>query len=93
MELRKLTQTDSYEADITEDIKISFTIRKNSDGSEKSVTGNILKTGNMTPFGFIGTTSDHNHSISISQGTLLSEAERGLIFSKGYEILETLLSE
>lgn len=93
MELRKLTQTDSYEADVTEEIKISLTIRKNADGSQRSVTGNIMKIGSNTPFGFIGTTSDYNHSLNISQGTLLSGTERGLIFSKGYEILETLLSE
>lgn len=92
MELRKLTQTDSYEADITEDIKISLTIRKNADGSERSVSGNILKIGNMTPYGFVGTTSERNHNISISQGLLLSCEERTAIYTKGIELLETLLS-
>ncbi|WP_080902957.1 hypothetical protein [Parabacteroides sp. Marseille-P3160] len=93
MELTKLTQTDSYQALINEAIMVTLNIRKDMKNAQKSITGNITKANARTPIGFIGTTSEFNHSISISVGSELTAEERGLIFSKGFEILETVLSE
>lgn len=89
MELKKLKQTDNYSFPISETLSLALNIVTDFATGGTAISGHIFK--DDTPVGFVYSSEKYDHQISISATEKLTQDERGLMFTKTFEILEDIL--